>query len=92
LDIRPILPPSPRSRTQSTRNSTRAPPALRLHVPTSPIPPTPVSTISMRPQEVDPDIALPFLKTDPADLPPPYEEIEWTVRVRAPRRVRSTIG
>jgi hypothetical protein len=44
---------------------------------------------------------LPFLKTDPTAVgtsgeelppPPPYEEIEWTVRVRTPRRVRSSVG
>jgi len=24
--------------------------------------------------------------------PPPYEEIEWSVRVRTPRRARSSVG
>lgn len=86
--------PSP-ARTPSPAQTPTRDRALRVQVPTTPMlansttmSAAPTSTVSAYPQQ-----HLPFLKTDPAELPPPppYEEIEWTVRLKTPRRARSTI-
>jgi hypothetical protein len=71
---------------------------LRVQVPSTPIytssVPPPPATASVQFSRGYPYMTtenLPFLKTDPAELPPPppYEEIDW--RVKAPRRTRSTV-